>query len=65
MIFDLTNPVILFAHAGVDNTVCSYGGMIAYRAGAPMSRRAAPSDLRILLVDTRQDPFTYDIHRKH
>ena len=55
---DLTNPVILYTHVGVDNTVCSYGGMIAYRAGAPMSRRAAPSDLRILLVDTRQEPFT-------
>ena len=61
----MTNLEILFAHSGVDNTVCSYGGMIAYRAGAPMSRRAAPSHLRILLIDTRQEPFTCDVHRKH
>ena len=32
--------------------MCSHGGMIAYRPKSAMSRRTAPDNLRILLVDT-------------
>ena len=40
---------------GIDNTVCTFGGLLRYHPSSTLRMRAAlaPSNLRILLINTR------------
>ena len=39
--------------AGIDNTVCTFGGLLSYSHSAGMTPLDAPRNLRILLINTR------------
>ena len=50
--FNLVNPPPIIS--GIDNSICTYGGLLAFRSGKIQSIRESPSlPLRIILVNTK------------
>jgi mevalonate kinase len=49
----LAGIVLIGLISGIDNTVCTYGGLLRYNSKSSTTRLAAPSSLRILLINTK------------
>ncbi len=50
---DISSSSFISLLTGIDNTVCTYGGLLSYDHSSGAETLNAPSGLSILLVDTR------------